>query len=140
MRQSETDDEVAADPDQNGMDRAWASVKGAVANLVRVTPPDETAAPLLTPDAIYFLRANLTLQLQAARLALLRGEQAVFDQSLDDAAAWLNTYFDAESAQVESALQTIAEIRGAMFAVTPPDISESLRLLRQFNSIAETAQ
>jgi uroporphyrin-3 C-methyltransferase len=140
MQQSETIDEAAVDPDLSGADRAWASVKGAVANLVRVTPPDETAIPLLTPDAIYFLRTNLTLQLQAARLALLRGEQAVFEQSLDDAAAWLNTYFDAESAQVESALQTIAEIRGGMFAVTVPDISESLRLLRQFNSIAESAQ
>jgi uroporphyrin-3 C-methyltransferase len=96
--------------------------------------------PLLTPDAIYFLRTNLTLQLQAARLALLRGEQAVFQQSLDDAAAWLELYFDADSAQVGGALQTIAEIRAGVFDVAAPDISESLRLLRQFKTIGESAQ
>ena len=134
------DEDTAVDPDLSGASRAWASVKGAVSGLVRVTPPNETAAPLMTPDAVYFLRTNLTLQLQAARLALLRGEQAVFEQSLDDAARWLDLYFDAESAQVRGAKATLAEIRSGLFAVAPPDISESLRLLRQFNSINESAQ
>jgi uroporphyrin-3 C-methyltransferase len=137
---AKSDADAAVDPDMSGLDRAWASVKGAAAGLVRVTGPDETAVPLMTPEAVYFLRTNLTLQLQAARLALLRGEQAVFQQSLDDAAAWLEQYFDTDSAQVASALQTISEIRDGMFAVTSPDISESLRLLRQHESLTETAQ
>ena len=98
------------------------------------------ATPLLTPDAVYFLRTNLTLQLQTARLALLRNEQAVFEQSLDDASAWLQQYFDADSAQVDSALQTIAEIRDTMFTSGAPDISASLRLLREFRTINESAQ
>jgi uroporphyrin-3 C-methyltransferase len=134
------DEDTAVDSDLSGANRAWASVKGAVSGLVRVTPPNEIAAPLMTPDAVYFLRTNLTLQLQAARLALLRGEQAVFEQSLDDAAHWLDLYFDAESAQVRGAKATLAEIRSGLFAVAPPDISESLRLLRQFNGINESAQ
>lgn len=131
-------DEV--DSNLSGVGRAWASVKGALSGLVRVTVPEETAVPLMTPEAIYFLRTNLTLQLQAARLALLRGEQAIFHQSLDDAAAWLDSYFDTGSAQVGSALQTIDEIRGSVFDVSTPDISESLRLLRQFEAISESAQ
>jgi uroporphyrin-3 C-methyltransferase len=134
------DEDTAVDSDLSGANRAWASVKSAVSGLVRVTPPNEIAAPLMTPDAVYFLRTNLTLQLQAARLALLRGEQAVFEQSLDDAAHWLDLYFDAESAQVRGAKATLAEIRSGLFAIAPPDISESLRLLRQFNSISESAQ
>ena len=93
--------------------------------------------PLIAPDAVYYLRTNLALHLQSARLALLRGEQAVFEQSLDDAAAWLRQYFDADSQQVSSALATIGEIRGGLFDIAPPDISESLRLLRQFNTLAE---
>ena len=138
--EAEADENAEIDPDLSGIDRAWASVKGAVSGLVKVTGPDQTTIPLLTPDAVYFLRTNLTLQLQAARLALLRGEQAVFQQSLDDAAAWLEQYFHAESAQVGSALQTIDEIRGGMLAVTTPDISQSLRLLRQYKTLVEPAQ
>jgi len=133
-------EEVDVDEELGGLERAWASVSGAVSGLVRVTPPDELARPLMTPDAEYFLRTNLTLQIQVARLALLRGEQAVFDQSLHDASDWLDLYFDTESAQVRGAKATIAEIRESMFTVSPPDISQSLRLLREFNSITEAAQ
>jgi uncharacterized protein HemX len=140
IAEAKADENAEIDPDLSGVDRAWASVKGAVSGLVKVTGPDQTAIPLLTPDAIYFLRTNLTLQLQVARLALLRGEQAVFQQSLDDAAAWLEQYFDADSAQVGSALETIDEIRGGMMAVTTPDISQSLRLLRQYKTLIEPAQ
>ena len=129
-----------AEDEPSGVDRAWSSVKRAASGLVRVTPPDETAMPLLTPDAEYFLRTNLTLQLQVARLALLRGEQAVFEQSLADADDWLRDYFDTDSAQVRGARATIEEIRSSMVAVSPPDISGSLQLLRQYNSISEPAQ
>jgi uroporphyrin-3 C-methyltransferase len=137
---TEADDDAELDPEMSGLDRAWASVKGAASGLVRVTGPDESATALMTPEAAYFLRTNLTLQLQAARLALLRGEQSVFQQSLDDASAWLDQYYDTQSEQVSSAQQTITEIRDAMFAVSTPDISESLRLLRQYETLAGSAQ
>lgn len=119
------------DPELSGLDRALASLKRAVRDVVSVRRTDEAAMPLTAPDAVYFLRANLALQLQAARLALLRGEKEIFEQSLDDAAAWLTRYYDTEGAPVQSALETIAEMRGGMFAIAPPDISKSLRLLRQ---------
>ena len=56
--------------------------------------------------------------------------------SLDDAAAWLREYYNTGSAPVQSALQTIAEIRESAFTVAAPDISESLRLLRQYNAFS----
>ena len=138
--QGAADDDEGVDPELSGTARAWASVKGAVSGLVKVTPPDEEARTLLTPDTAQLIRSNLALQLQAARLALLRGEQAIFEQSLDDADALLENYFDTNSAPVDSARQTIAEIRDSMFAATLPDISESLRLIRRFRILAETAQ
>jgi len=119
------------DPELSGMDRALASLKRAIGDVVSVRRTDEAAAPLTAPDAVYFLRANLALQFQAARLALLRNEKEIFEQSLDDASDWLARYYDTESAPVQSALETIAEIRNGLFSVSPPDISESLRLLRQ---------
>lgn len=131
-------DTAAIDEETGRMGRAWNSVKEAMSGLVKVTPPDQAEMPLIAPDQVYFLRTNLALQLQSARLALLRGEKAVFEQSLDDAAAWLRQYFDTESTQVASALTTISEIRDGLFVVSPPDISESLRLLRQFRTLDES--
>jgi uroporphyrin-3 C-methyltransferase len=129
---------VEVDPELSGMDRALASLKRAVGDVVSVRRTDEAAAPLTAPDAVYFLRANLALQLQAARLALLRTEKEIFEASLDDASDWLNRYYDTESAPVQSALETISEIRNGMFSVAPPDISESLRLLRQHVTLSES--
>jgi uroporphyrin-3 C-methyltransferase len=126
------------DPELSGAGRAWASVKGAMSGLVTVTPADQAKLVQLSPDAEFFLRNNIALQLQSARLALLRGEQGIFEQSLDDTSALLADYFDTSSASVAGAQATIAEIRGHVFATAVPDISESLRLLRQFRTLNET--
>ena len=132
-------EEVASeDSEQSSVDRAWGSVKDAMSGLVKVTPPDQAKLALVSPDAEYFLRNNIALQLQSARLALLRGEQAIFEQTLDDTSALLASYFDSGSAQVKSAQLTISEIRANVFATSIPDISESLRLLRQFRILRET--
>lgn len=116
----------------SGTARAMATLKDAFSGILSVRRTDEEAQPLMAPEAVYFLRANLALQLQAARLALLTGEQPLFEQSLDDAAAWLREYYDTGSTPVRGALQTIDEIRDTAIVGELPDISESLRLLRQY--------
>ncbi len=135
--------ERQASPDDtglSGLERAWLSMKSAMAGLVKVTPPDEERPKVVMPDTEQFLRGNLALQLQSARLALLRGEQAVFEQTIDDARALLGEYFDVDSAQVASTLDTLAEIRASVFTTSAPDISGSLRLLRQFRTLSESPQ
>ena len=102
--------EGRADEETGAVARAWAAVKEAFSGLVKVTPPDEDKRAMLTPDAAQLLRANLALQLLAARLALLRGEQAIFEQSLDDADAWIERYFDLEDAQVASAREEALQV------------------------------
>ncbi len=132
------DDDRAVATELTGTDRALASLRSAFSSVVTVRRTDEALKPLIAPEAQYFLRANLALQLQAARLAVLRGEESIFRQSLDDAASWLDEYFDTDSQAVQSALQTIAGVRRSVFATSLPDISASLRLLRQFKTLAET--
>ena len=131
--------DAEVDPTLTGMERAWASVRNALDGVVKVRDADEVERPFVAPEAQYFLRANLSLQLQAARLALLRGEDEIFRQSLDDADAWLAEFYADDSASVRSARDTINEIRDSVFQVAMPDISGSLRLLRQFNALSEAA-
>ena len=131
---------AVTDEEASRLDRAWNSVKSATSGLIKHRTTDEEVMPLISPEAEYFLRTNLALQMQTARLALLRGERQVFEESLSDAVIWLELYFDANSSQVEAAVGSIKALHGGMFAAETPDISASLRLLRQYNSIAETAQ
>ena len=134
------DSPAAPDEELSGTDRALASLKSAMSGVVSVRRTDEATRPLIAPEAAYFLRANLALQLQAARLAVLRGEQALFQQSLDDASAWLREYYDTESQPVRSTLQTIGEIREDTFTRAMPDISGSLRLIREYIAFIEAAR
>jgi uncharacterized protein HemX len=138
---SDTGTESRQDPQESsGVERAWSSVKDAMSGLVKVTPPDQARLTLISPDAEFFLRNNVALQLQSARLALLRGEQAVFEQALDDTSALINQYFDGESAAVVGALETLNEVRSTVLATAVPDISGSLRLLRLYRTLNESAQ
>jgi uroporphyrin-3 C-methyltransferase len=137
---ADASDAESFDAEQSGVQRAWAAVKSTASGLVKVTPPEQEKLAMLTPDGESFLRNNIALQLQSARLALLRGEQAVFEQTLDDTSALLDDYFDTDSAQVASARETLSEIRGSVFTTSVPDISTSLRLLRQYRTLAESSQ
>jgi len=130
-------DSTAVDDQLSGMDRALASLKSAFSKAVSVRRTDQPLKPLLPPDAVYFLRSNLALQLQAARLALLRGDAALFQQSLDDAARWLAEYYDGERTPVKSAIDTIDELRNTQFSDSWPDISQSLTLLRRYRTLNE---
>ena len=76
-----------------GVDRAWKSVTTALRGLVKVRDASGEAHPMIAPREEYFLRANVSLQLQVARLALLRGDEAIFHQSLDDADNWIAEYY-----------------------------------------------
>lgn len=122
------------------LDRAWNSIKSATTGIIKHRTTDEEVMPLISPEAEYFLRTNLALQMQTARLALLRGEQQVYEASLNDAGLWLELYFDANSPQVAASLESIEELKGGMYAAESPDISESLRLLRRHTSVSENAQ
>ncbi len=134
-------DNVDADTEElSGADRALATLLDAFDEIVSVRRTDEEAVPLIAPEAVYFLRANLSLQLQAARLALLQRDQTVFGQSLDDAEVWLREYYDMESTPVRGALATIDEVRTDMLLEPAPDISESLRLLRQYIAFMNAGQ
>ena len=134
------DTKAAPVEDRGGAGRAWQSVKNAFAGVFEYSPPTDPDRPLLTPGSEPLIRSNLALQLQAARLALLRGEQELFRQSLDDAERWLTAYFDMESASVAGALDTVRDIRDEYRQTERPDISESLRLLRQYQARADTVR
>ncbi len=108
------------------LDAAWQSLK----RLVVVRRDSQVVQPMLAPEQEYFLRQNLRLQLEAARVALLRGDAGSYKASLDSATSWLKQYFDTHNQAVSSAIGALLEMSGQNIRPTLPDIDESLRLLR----------
>ncbi len=138
-QRTDRDTPSTVDPDASGTARAWSATKDVLGSMVRVRKIDESVTPLMSPEAAYFLRANLQLKLDAARLSLMRNEQWSYEQNLRQSADWIAQYFDTENASVRAALAGIAELADDELNSTLPDISESLTLMRQRKNLSEPA-
>lgn len=111
----------------------WADLK----HLVVVKHRDEGkdgGIPILLPKERYFLYQNLKLELEASRLSLLRRDKDSFQQSLEQARNWLQTYFQGPKAKAME--DTLAELKKAVIKPPLPDISESLKILEHVSSQA----
>lgn len=103
--------------------RAWERFKQTLGQLV-IVQRGQPAEPLLAPEERYFLHHNLRLQLEAARLALLQSEQAIYQRSLARAAEWIERYYLRGEPEVDRMLRELAtlqavELRPKLPALTP---------------------
>ncbi len=105
--------------------------------LVVVRRNDTPVGPLLAPEQQFFLYENLRLQLNSARLAALQGETESYRASLKTAQAWLGDYFDVDAPQIAAARSELERLAGIDMRPPLPDISTSLRLLRQQMHLAD---
>ncbi|HWS02881.1 MAG TPA: uroporphyrinogen-III C-methyltransferase [Gammaproteobacteria bacterium] len=113
-----------------------ANVWEALRSLVVVRRNDAPVAPMLAPEQEFFLHENLRLQLNIARLAALQGETASYRASLKTAVAWVQTHFADDAPTVLAAQAELQRLAGLDVHPEMPDISASLRLLRQQTSNA----
>ncbi|MGB0721649.1 MAG: uroporphyrinogen-III C-methyltransferase [Gammaproteobacteria bacterium] len=109
------------------MDVALDNLKG----LVTVRRHNRPVQALLSPKEAFFLRENLRLRLYSARSQLLDGEAVAARADLDVAHQWLAEHFVAADPAVAHMMGELERIRGANVAVSMPDISGSLRALRE---------
>lgn len=108
-----------------------------VSDLFRIREHDKPVSPMLPPEREYFLRENLRLQLSAARLALLRDDNVQYQAALSTARHWLDEYFSASDAQVKEMQAQLERLSAVDVTPTLPDVSASLRLLRQRLKLSE---
>ena len=87
--------------------------------------------PILPPHEEYFLRQNLILKLQVAQIALLDGNQQIFETALLEARDWVSAGFDVGDAATISMQAELTRLAEQQIAVELPDISGSLRAVRQ---------
>lgn len=113
----------------------WAELR----RLVVVRRNAEPVAAMLAPEQQYFLRQNLRLQLESARLAALQAAPEPYQASLRTARAWLDEYFAGGDPQVAAVQGRLAQLADVDVRPALPDISASLRLLRQQMRLAELA-
>lgn len=119
----------------------WKEVPGliwaALSELFHLREHDKPVTPMLPPEREYFLRENLRLQLSAARLALLRDDEAQYRTALNASQDWLTKYFSEEDSEVKELRSKIAGLVDVNIRPDLPSLSGSLRLLRQQMKLRE---
>jgi len=109
--------------DGEGWDRAVNAVTGAFSSIIEVRETDERATPQVDNADIELLYRSLELDLQMARLALLRNDVQLINESLNAVALRLNIWFDTNAEPVAKALGDIELLRNNLSTVPLPDIA-----------------
>jgi len=120
----------------------WASFKHTLSGLVTVrrrVPEEQSMLSLEDKD---YLRQGLWLQLESARLALMRSDANTFIGSLDRVGQTVEQFFEPGSAAVQALLFETADLKGFNIAPEMPNISApwtQLRQLRDSRRLLQTA-
>lgn len=124
-------DDPSAHPGQPAWKRVLHSVRDALASVFVVRRTDVPVKPLMAPEQDGLVRSVLLLRLEAARAALMAGEQATYTSALEDARRWLDAQYATEDAAVQAAMQELKELQGEVLKPELPDITQSLTKLRE---------
>lgn len=123
--------EAAPEPEpEPGFARLWAAVKRTLVGLVRIERRDEPVPPVLSAAERTLVRQALAVELELARISVLRGQTQAFQSAVDRALAILQQSFATDSGDVDGAAMLLREMRGIVIDPPRPDITGSLNLLR----------
>lgn len=107
-------------------DAIWSDIK----KLLVIRERHGRVVPLLSPEQHFFLRQNLKLKLEQARLALLNAEPAIYQERLQTAADWVQDFFKADDPATGAMLKELGQLRAENIKPALPDISASYRALQ----------
>lgn len=121
--------------DESSLQRAWRSIKQAMSAVISVKKSTEVAvAPVMSAADEIMLRRSLDMEMQIARIAVIRNQGQLYKSSIDSIRERLTRYYDPDDPAVSAAQSTLAELRDAKLSRELPDISGSLTMLMELGS------
>ena len=129
-------EELPVAPANDASTRWWTRARALLDRYI-VVRQRPAVKPLLPLAEEQYLRANQRLALEQAKLALLAAEPAVYRGALQEAAALTRAYFSAEAPVNQAFIGELGRLAEVDVAPELPDISGSLRALRERNAADE---
>ena len=123
-------------------EKSWKTLgedlmKGLKSALV-IRRHDKPVNAMLTPQQYQLVLESMRLQVEAARYAAIKGDTALYQQSLSNSIQWLKDYFDSEEAAGVS--NSLTALKAESLTLDTPDISQSLAQLRSIIAQRENKQ
>ena len=105
---------------------------GEVKSLIRIQRMDGNEPAFVAPGQAFFLRENIKLRLLNARLALLGHDQVTFHDELKHAKTWMDRYFDAGNAALQTAQSNLEQLIATQIDIEMPTLNDSLSAIKTF--------
>jgi len=106
----------------------WLEIK----SWVVIKRTGDVNQALLLPSEEYFLTQNLRLELESARLSVLRADSGNLRASVVLIQSWLRQYFDTSDSAVMNVMETLDQMQAIELKPALPDISSSVESLRAY--------
>lgn len=110
-------------------ERFVATLKSVFGSIVTIKEADAPQVAQLDAAQQAMIVESLKAELQVARLAFARDNQALFSASIDRAVMLIEAYFDTDAAAVAGALASLKDVQSVEMPGAMPDISGSLALM-----------
>jgi len=120
-----------SDDSGNRFVRGWNRFADTLKQVVVVRRLDAPVKPLLAPDQSAWARLNLQLMLEEAEMAVLRGNQPLYERALSKAITTINDWYDATNPAIRGLADSLNELSERNVDPQLPDISQSLGLLKE---------
>jgi uroporphyrin-3 C-methyltransferase len=118
----------------------WQPAVHQAAALVRVSRVDQPDAMMMAPDQVFFIRENLKLRLQGARLAILARQYEAARADLAAVQTSLGTWFDPAARRTQAAATLLQQIQAQTRSADLPRIDASLLALSNAQAAIDTAR
>ncbi|WDE11772.1 uroporphyrinogen-III C-methyltransferase [Thalassomonas haliotis] len=99
--------------------------------IITSRPRTKGDDPLLSPQHQQNLQENLALKLQLAIWSASKGENAIYQQTLDAIQQWLNQYYESQNKTNQNFISAIEKLKPATLTVNYPDKLASLAAIRK---------
>ncbi len=127
--ENQINDKFSADPFWKRIPHLlWQEIK----SLVVIKRTGDVKQAILLPGEEYFLIQNLRLELESARLSVLRADTGNLRASIVLIQSWLSQYFNTNDSAVINVMETLDQMHAIELKPALPDISSSVETLRAY--------
>ncbi|MBL1142118.1 MAG: hypothetical protein HND53_08835 [Proteobacteria bacterium] len=120
-----------------GIRHFFAMVFKELKSLIVITRDKDVGKARLLPDEVYFLKANLKLELANARFAVFNRDTENLRASINQLQSWLDNYFDLADADVRNIHDSLSSMKKIDLDFPELDISSSLESVRALSRIQD---
>ena len=128
------EEKTSASSEVKGISDLPAAIWKDIKSLIVIRNHEKPLEPLLAPNQHFFLIQNLALMLEQSRLALLNGNNEIYQERLKVTKKWISQYFDSEHNVTRNMLTSINELQ--KFDIDPvlPDISSTFSAIKKYRT------